>query len=561
MGSNERTGGRILVDQLRLHGVDLVFGVPGESYLAALDALYDVPEVRYIVCRQEGGAAMMADAYGKLTNRPGVAFATRGPGASNASAGVHIAQQDSTPMVLLVGQIARETRERDAFQEVDYRRFFGGIAKWVAEVDDAARLPELLHRAFMTATSGRPGPVVLSLPEDMLTDRAGVPDAKPWRRVEAAPAPEALAELRRLLQGAQRPFVILGGGGWDAAAAADLARWLEANELPAAAGFRRQDLLDNDHPCYAGDIAIGPNPKLVERIRGADLLIAIGTRLGEMTTQGYTLLDIPSPAQRLVHVHNDPEELGRVYEADLAILAGMGELAKALAALPPVEARPWAEATRAAHADYLAWREPVPNPGSLQMAELVTWLRGRLPDDAIVTNGAGNYNGWVNRFFAYRPLRTQLAPTSGSMGYGLPAAIAAKLVHPSRQVVTFAGDGCFLMTGQELATAVQYELPLTVMVVNNGMYGTIRMHQEREHPERVIGTGPQEPRLRGLRPRLRRLGCPRHHERRVPRRVRRGRGAEGASLDRGDARPGGHHATDDDREAARAGAARVGGGA
>ncbi len=493
MTTNERTGGRILVDQLRLHGADLIFGVPGESYLAALDALHDVPEVRYVTCRQEGGAAMMADAYGRLTGRPGIAFATRGPGATNASAGVHIAQQDSTPMILLVGQIARETAERDTFQEVDYRRFFGGMAKWVAQVEDAARLPEFLHRAFMTATSGRPGPVVLSLPEDMLTDRAGAEDGRPWRRVEAAPSPAALSELRRMLAEAERPFVILGGGGWDGPATADLARFLEAFELPAAAGFRRQDLLDNDHRCYAGDIAIAPNPKLAARIKGADLIVAIGTRLSEMTTQGYSLLGVPRPGQRLVHVHNDPEELGRVYQPDLAIAAGMGELAKALAALPPLESRPWVEATRAAHADYLVWREPVPNAGELQMAEVVHRLRAELPDDAIVCNGAGNYNGWVNRFFPYRGFRTQLAPVSGSMGYGLPAAIAAKLVHPGREAVAFAGDGCFLMTGQELATAVQHELPLVVLVVNNGMYGTIRMHQEREHPARVIGTDLRNP--------------------------------------------------------------------
>jgi acetolactate synthase-1/2/3 large subunit len=493
MTTNERTGGRVLVDQLRLHGADLVFGVPGESYLAALDAFHDVPEVRYVVCRQEGGAAMMADAHGKLTGRPGIAFATRGPGAANASAGVHIAQQDSTPMILLVGQIARDTAERDTFQEVDYRRFFGGMAKWVAQVEDAARLPEFLHRAFATATAGRPGPVVLSLPEDMLAERSGVADGRPWRRAEAAPSPAALATLRRMLEEAKRPVVILGGGGWDGPACADLARFLAANELPAAAGFRRQDLLDNEHPSYAGDIAISPNPKLAERVRGADLVVAIGTRLSEMTTQGYTLFGVPLPGQRLVHAHNDPEELGRVYQAELAIPAGVGELAAALAAMPPVERRPWAEATRAAHADYLAWREPVPNAGALQMAEVVRHVRERLPTDGIVTNGAGNYNGWVNRFFPYRGFRTQIAPVSGSMGYGLPAAIAAKLAQPRREVVAFAGDGCFLMTGQELATAVQYELKITVLVVNNGMYGTIRMHQEREHPGRVIGTGLRNP--------------------------------------------------------------------
>ena len=319
MSANERTGGQILIDQLRLHGVELIFGVPGESYLPALDALYDVPEIRFIVCRQEGGAAMMADAYGKLTGRPGVAFVTRGPGASNASAGVHIAEQDSTPMLLLVGQIDRGAVGRGTFQEVDYRQFFGGMVKWAAEVDDPGRLPELVHRAFMTATSGRPGPVVLSLPEDMLAQRSGAGDARPFRPVEAAPSSEALDRLRSMLEAAQRPILIVGGGGWNAQATADLARFVEANELPMAAGFRRQDLLDNEHPCYAGDIAIGPNPKLVQRIRGSDLIVAIGTRLSEMTTQGYSLLGVPRPEQPLVHIHNDPAELGRVYQPDLAI--------------------------------------------------------------------------------------------------------------------------------------------------------------------------------------------------------------------------------------------------
>ncbi len=493
MSANERTGGQILIDQLRLHGVELIFGVPGESYLPALDALYDVPEIRFIVCRQEGGAAMMADAYGKLTGRPGVAFVTRGPGASNASAGVHIAEQDSTPMLLLVGQIDRGAVGRGTFQEVDYRQFFGGMVKWAAEVDDPGRLPELVHRAFMTATSGRPGPVVLSLPEDMLAQRSGAGDARPFRPVEAAPSSEALDRLRSMLEAAQRPILIVGGGGWNAQATADLARFVEANELPMAAGFRRQDLLDNEHPCYAGDIAIGPNPKLVQRIRGSDLIVAIGTRLSEMTTQGYSLLGVPRPEQPLVHIHNDPAELGRVYQPDLAMVSGMGELARALAGMPPVPHRPWAEASRAAHADYLAWREPTPIPGSLQLGEVVQWLRGRLPPDAIVTNGAGNYCGWVNRFFPYGGFRTQLAPTAGSMGYGVPAAIAAKIAQPEREVVAFAGDGCFLMTGQELATAVQYEAAIRIIVVNNGTYGTIRMHQEREHPGRVIATSLRNP--------------------------------------------------------------------
>jgi acetolactate synthase-1/2/3 large subunit len=488
-----RTGGRILVDQLRIQGVEVAFGVPGESYLEVLDALHDTPEIRFVICRQEGGAAMMATAWGELTGRPGVAFVTRGPGATNASAGVHVAQQDSTPMVLFVGQIDRGSRERDTFQEVDYRRMFGGMAKWVAEIDDAARIPEFVHRAFATATAGRPGPVVLALPEDMLTDSVTVPDGRAARTVEAGPAPEAMEELRHLIAAAERPFVILGGGGWNAAGIAALAAFLGAHDLPAACGFRRQDLLDNDHRCYAGHIGLGPNPKLAERIKASDLVIAVGARLGETTSQGFTLLGVPRPAQRFVHVHNDPEELGRVYQADRAISSGLNAFARAAAALEPPQRRPWAAATAEAHAEELAWRTPTRIPGALQLGEVMAWLQRELPEEAIVTNGAGNYAIWVNRFFPYRRPGAQLAPTSGSMGYGLPAAIAAKLAAPERPVVAFAGDGCFQMTGQELATAVQHRLPIIIVVVDNGMYGTIRMHQEREHPGRVSGTELRNP--------------------------------------------------------------------
>ncbi len=488
MSDNRRRGGQILVDQLRIHGVDLCFGVPGESYLAVLDAFYDTPEIRFVVCRQEGGVAMAAEAYGKLTGRPGIAFVTRGPGATNASAGVHVAQQDSTPMILFVGQIDRGSIERDTFQEVNYRQMFGGIAKWVAEIDDVERIPELVHRAFMTATAGRPGPVVLSLPEDMLMDRAAVEDGRPYRPVEAHPGAGDLTRLRQMLERAERPMVILGGGGWSAGGVAAIRRFAEATDLPIACGFRRQDLLDNEHRCYVGDIAIGPNPKLVERIKAADLLIVVGSRLSEMTTQAFSLLRIPRPTQRFVHVHNDPEELGRIYQPDLAILSGMTSFAEALAAMAPLERRPWAAGTAALRQAYLAWREPKPSPGDVQMGEIVKHLRETLPAEAIVTNGAGNYCVWVNRFYSYRGFKTQLAPCSGSMGYGLPAAVAAALVHPDRPTVCFAGDGCFMMTGQELATAVQYGLRLTVIVVNNGMYGTIRMHQEREFPTRVSGT-------------------------------------------------------------------------
>lgn len=493
MDGKVRTGGRILVDQLRIQGVEVAFGVPGESYLEVLDALHDTPEIRFVICRQEGGAAMMAAAWGKLTGRPGVAMVTRGPGATNASAGVHIAQQDSLPMVLLIGQIDRSSRGRDAWQEIDYRQMFGGIAKWVAEIDDAARIPELVHRAFATATAGRPGPVVLALPEDMLLDTTGVADGRMAVPIEAAPAPEALAELQRHLAAAERPIAILGGGGWSEAGTAALARFLDVHDLPAACGFRRQDLLDNTHRCYAGHIGLGPNPKLAARIKASDLVLAIGARLGETTGQGFTLLDMPRPRQTFIHVHNDPAELGRVYQPDLAILSGLDAFAKAAAALPPPARRPWAAAAEAAHAEELAWRQPTRIAGDLQLGEIVAWLDARLPAGTIVTNGAGNYAIWLNRHFTHRGLGTQLAPTSGSMGYGLPAAIAAKLRHPERAVVCFAGDGCFLMNGQELATAVQYGLGVVVVVVDNGMYGTIRMHQEREHPGRISGTALRNP--------------------------------------------------------------------
>ncbi|MCS6878502.1 MAG: thiamine pyrophosphate-binding protein [Geminicoccaceae bacterium] len=489
MASSERHGGRILVDQLEAQGIDYCFGVPGESYLPVLDGFYGRNRPRFVVCRHEGGAAMMAEAMGKLTGRPGVAFVTRGPGATNAASGVHVAQQDSTPLILFVGQIDSATRERDAFQEVDYRRMFSGMAKWVAEIDRAARIPEMVQQAVATALAGRPGPVVLALPEDMLHEKVTVDDAPRRDPVPIWPDPERLEELRERLARAQRPLAIVGGGGWTAEACGHLARFLERFDLPVAAGFRRQDIVDNEHPCYVGDLGIGPNPELVARVRAADLLLVLGSRLSEMTTQGYTLLGVPHPGVPLVHVHPDPRELGRVYAPDLAICATMPAMAAALSALPPPASRPWAEDRARLRASYLAWREPPRHPGELQMGEVLRALRARLPREAIVTNGAGNYCAWPNRFWPYGPFRSQLAPTSGSMGYGLPAAIAAKLLYPERPVVCFAGDGCFLMTGQELATAVQYGIRgLVVLVVNNGMYGTIRMHQEREYPGRVSGT-------------------------------------------------------------------------
>jgi acetolactate synthase I/II/III large subunit len=490
--SNLRTGGQILVDQLRIHGAELAFGVPGESYLAVLDALNDAPEVRYVICRQEGGAAMMADAYGKLTGRPGVCMVTRGPGAANASAGLHIASQDSTPMILLIGQVGRGMMEREAFQEVDYRRMFGQMAKWVAQIDRADRIPEYVARAFQVATSGRAGPVVLALPEDMQAQQADVPDASCHMPVQGAPSDMQIATLRRMLGQAQRPLVLLGGFGWTQLACDNVRRFIEANQLAVACAFRFQDLFDNRHPQYVGDVGIGINPRLAQRVRESDLLLAIGPRLGEMTTGGYALLEVPRPRQTLVHVHQGMEELGRVYQPTLAICAGMSQFASRLAMMMPIENPPWREATAQGRADYEAWqtRPPVYAHAvpKLDLWQVVESIKRAMPEDTIVTNGAGNFSTWAHRFYRYPRLRTQLAPTAGSMGYGLPAGIAAKIAAPERTVLTLAGDGEFLMTGQELATAVQYRAGVIVIVFNNGMYGTIRMHQEREFPARVSGT-------------------------------------------------------------------------
>jgi acetolactate synthase-1/2/3 large subunit len=501
---NQRTGGQILVDQLRLHGAKFAFGVPGESYLAVLDALNDVPEVRYVICRQEGGAAMMADAYGKLTGQPGICMVTRGPGATNASAGVHIAFQDSTPMILLIGQVGRGMQEREAFQEIDYRRMYGQMAKWVAQIDDAERIPEFMARAFTVATSGRPGPVVLALPEDMLRDRVAVEDAAPYRPNLAHPGPEDMAQFRALLAKAKRPLLILGGTGWTPQGLADIRAFAEANMLPVAVSFRRQDRFDNSHAHYAGDVGIGINPKLQARVQAADLLIVAGARLGEMTTNGYSLLNIPRPTQTFVHIHPGAEELGRVYQADLPINASLPAFAAAARALAPVKPAPWAETVAAAHQDYLDHVVPPKIRGDLQMGEILTYLNEVLPPETIVANGAGNYSTWANRFYRYRAFPSILGPTSGSMGYGTPAAVAAKIVHPERPVIAFAGDGCFMMNGQELATAAQYGANIVVLVVNNGMYGTIRMHQERDYPARVQGTGLANPDFAAL---ARAYGC------------------------------------------------------
>jgi len=484
-----RTGGRILVDNLLQQGTELAFCVPGESYLPVLDALYDVRDrLRLIVCRQEGGAAYMGEAYGKLTGRPGIVFVTRGPGASNAAIGIHTAAQDSTPLIVFVGQVGGDFVDREAFQEIDYRRMYGSIVKWVAQIDRAERIPEYVARAYRVAQSGRPGPVVLALPEDMLSAQAEVADVARVVVPTVAPAPAAMAQLRELLGRAQRPLVLVGGSGWDAAACRDLITFAEAHALPVACAFRNQDLFDNRHPQYAGDVGIGINPRLATRVREADVLLVLGERLGEMVTGGYTLLEAPTPTQSLIHIHPGADELGRVYQPALAIEAAMGPACAALAALAPVPTPAWMGSAATAHADYLAWQTPQPMPGTLDLWQVVASLRERLPETAILANGAGNYTVWLHRLYRYGTYRTQLAPYSGAMGYGVPAAVAAKALHPERVVVSWNGDGCFLMNGQELATAVQYSLAIVFIVVDNAMYGTIRMHQERNYPARVYGT-------------------------------------------------------------------------
>ena len=486
-----RTGGQILVDALHVHGVEIAFGVPGESYLDVLDALHD-SSIRFVINRQEGGAAFMAEAYGKLTGKPGICFVTRGPGATNASIGVHTAYQDSTPMILFIGQVGNDFVDREAFQEIDYRRMYGEMAKWVAQIDRADRIPEYIARAFQIATSGRAGPVVLALPEDMLVSLAEVADTRRYQPVQAAPSSSQIGTLRSMLGEAKKPVVLLGGGSWNAQACADLATFAEANALPVGCTFRFQDLLDNAHPNYVGDVGIGINPKLAARVKDADLVIAIGPRLGEMTTGGYTLLDSPVPKQRLVHIHNDPEELGSVYQAELMIASGAPQACAMLAAMEPVDSSAWRHTVEEAKADLAAWQAQPPifqdGQAPLDLWQVVQDLQAALPADTIVTNGAGNYASWAHRFWRYGGMRTQLAPTNGAMGYAVPSGVAAKIVDPQRTVVTFAGDGEFMMTGQELATAVQYGAGVVILVFNNSMFGTIRMHQEKTYPGRVSGT-------------------------------------------------------------------------
>ena len=488
---NMRTAAEVLVDQLVVHGVQHVFCVPGESYLAVLDAFHDSP-LNVTVCRQEGGACMMAEAVGKVTGHPGVCFVTRGPGATNASPGIHIARQDSTPLVMFVGQIGRDMREREAFQELDYRAVFGSMTKWTTEIDDPARVPEIVSRAFHTAANGRPGPVVVAIPEDMLTERVAVADAPAFSLIETSPGPAEMAKFADMLSAARAPIMLLGGSRWSQAASDAVARFAQKHALPVATTFRRAHLFDALHPCYAGDLGIGPNPKLIERIKGADLVVLVGGRLGELPSQSYTLFDIPRPQVPFVHVHPGAEELGRVYSPNLAIHATPTALAAALEKLDLQ--RPVRGDAETAHADYLAWTEkPTEQPGAVNFGAVMVWLRDNLPSDAIICNGAGNYASWIHRFLRMRRFGQHVAPTAGSMGFGVPAAVAMKRLHPERPVVCIAGDGDFLMNGQEFATAVQYDLPFITIISDNGIYGTIRMHQEREYPGRVSATQLRNP--------------------------------------------------------------------
>ncbi|MCH8863383.1 MAG: thiamine pyrophosphate-binding protein [Proteobacteria bacterium] len=492
--TGRETGGEALVRALLEEGTEHIFCLPGESYLAVLDALHDVADrIKLITCRHEGGAANMAEAAGKLPvngiMRPGICFVTRGPGATHASIGVHTALQNSTPMILFIGQVPRPHLGREAFQEIDYRQMFTGVAKHVMQVEDAARMAEAVHEAFAIALSGRPGPVVVALPEDMLRETCDVtPPRGPTVRETRAPGQADVAAVLEALKTAERPLAILGGPGWSDAGMAAAAKFLEANEIPAAVAFRSQDLIDNRHGCYAGDLGFTVNGALVARLRDADVILALGTRLGEITTGGYEYLTAPRPDQRLIHIHAGAGELGRVYEAEVSVHADPGAFASAIAGENLGRADDWRDWRQAARADYETWLKPHPVPGPVQLGEIVEWLNQRLPEDAIITNGAGNYTGWLHRNYQYKAPHTQLAPKSGAMGYGVPAAVAAKIIQPGRTVVCFAGDGCFLMTGQELATAVRYGAAVIFLVFNNAMYGTIRMHQERDYPGRVSGT-------------------------------------------------------------------------
>jgi acetolactate synthase I/II/III large subunit len=488
-----RTGGEILVDQLTIHGVSHVFCVPGESYLAALDAFHG-RAIKLTVCRHESAAAMAAESIGKVTGRPGICFVTRGPGATNASPGIHIARQDSSPMIVFVGQVGRDMREREAFQELDYRAVFGTMAKWATEIDDPARIPEIVSRAFHTACNGRAGPVVVALPEDMLRERIVVPDASAFQHVETWPGPAEMRRLQAMLAAAKKPIVIVGGSRWSETACAAFARFAERFAIPVVTTFRRGHLMDALHPSYAGDLGIGPNPKLIARIKGSDLVILIGDPMSEMPSQGYTLFGIPEPGVPLVHVMPDADELGRVYHAALAIQAAPTAFCAALDSLHAPAEVAWRGSAEVAHSDYLAWtEEPTPQPGGVNLGGVMVWLRKNLPADAVITLGAGNFTAWVHRFYRVRRYGGLVGPTAGSMGYGFPAALGMQTLHPERTVVCVAGDGDFLMTGQDFATAVQYNLAVVVIVSDNGLYGTIRMHQERHYPGRVVATELRNP--------------------------------------------------------------------
>lgn len=491
--SNMRTGGQILVDQLQVHDVDTVFCVPGESYLAALDAFVDHPEIRLLTCRHEANAANMAEAYGKLTGKPGVLFVTRGPGACHAAIGLHTALQDSSPLVVFIGQVARDMVEREAFQEMDYRRFFDQATKWSAEIENPARIPELVGQAFNRAASGRPGPVALSLPEDMLTELSGVGDGRRYTATQAYPAPEQMAELRGMLGEAKKPIMMLGGGTWTPDAVLDITEFAVANSLPVCTAFRNQDRFDNGHENYVGEVGIGANPELIARLKETDLLIVVGPRIGEQTSQGYSLLDIPVPQQKLVHVHPDVQELGRVYQPNLGINAGMPQFAAAAAGMDPVSSGAWTDELSQARASYLANIEIRESVGALDMAHVMKVLRDKLPKDAIIANDAGNSTAWAHRYLPFSTYPSQVGPTSGAMAYGVPAALTGALVYPNRRTICFVGDGGFLMSGNELATAMQYDLKPIIFVVNNGSYGTIMMHQVREYPDRYPATELQNP--------------------------------------------------------------------
>ncbi len=490
--TDSRTGGRILVDALVTHGCDRIFHVPGESFLAVLDALHDTPAIDLVTCRQEGGVGFMACADGVLTGRPGVAFVTRGPGATNAAIGVHVAMQDSVPMLLFIGDVDRGMRDREGFQEVDFPAMFAPLAKLVLRIDDPARIPEYVARGWRTATSGRPGPVVIALPEDMLVEQAVVADRPPLAKLETTLDPANFGALLATLRTSERPVAIVGGAGWDAATGTTFATFATRWGIPVAGAFRRQDAIANDHPAWAGNLGYGPSPKLVQRIKAADLLLVVGARLGEATTDGYTLVTPDHPGQTLVHVHPDPAELDRVYHANLAIAADPFAFATMLAqAEPPAQPSP---AAAEAHGEWLAWSTPAPRDVTLDLGPCVAAMRERLSGhDTIICNGAGNFSGWWHRYWQYGWSGTQLAPTCGAMGYGTPAAIAAALRCPDKLAVAIAGDGDFLMNGQELATAIHTHANLLVILIDNGGYGTIRMHQEREYPARVSGTGLTNP--------------------------------------------------------------------